>query len=149
MSADPQDVRFVLEAVLGGSEWYQVTSAEADGDRLRLGIRVPGDDRAFGVELPAPWSDHLQPWLYVTPIDLCDWTQQLHTWLEEEFATLAVQRSTLSEWDGVYWFILEPYGLQVTDPADHVRFLQLFPDGWHGDERRAARGLGGPRRPGY
>ncbi len=149
MTADPEDIAFAVQAVLGGSRWYEVIAAEPVAESLRLTIRVPGDERVFAVDIAAPWSDLPQPWLYATPIDLGDWAAQLHTWLEEEFATLAVQRATLFERDGVTWFECQPYGFRVSDEADHARFLEIAPNGWYGDERAEARGLPRPRRPGF
>jgi hypothetical protein len=128
-------VEETLEAVigLGGAGSWVVTSARAEVATFVLQIAIAGDDREFGLVLPAPWTDSAQWWIYNFPVDPQYWAEMLKHWIEEQIDTGAAGWATLQERDGVHYFVAEPYGFRPQDESEHRRLLSLAPQGWYAD----------------
>jgi hypothetical protein len=125
-------------SLAGAGDWV-VTSARPDGETLVLRLSVAGDERTFGIVLPAPWSDSPQWWLYDRPTDVQYWALMLKHWIEEEIDTGAAHGwAVIDVRDGVHYFAIEPYGFRRRDEAEHRRLSALAPQGWYAENNHGA-----------
>ncbi len=88
------------------------------------------------VWLALPSSRRPMPWMQFSAPDADGWVRDLLNWLNEEIDTGGITaRATHTDSDGVSRLVVEGYGLQVDDPAEHQRLLSVVgPNGW-GQER--------------
>lgn len=116
-----------VASVLNGrllNDGYDEVSVVALADTLELRIHVIEQDEVFGLVVPGPTSDAPQPWVYVQPVDVEDWSNMLAFWLDENLTGGAEPFATTVR-DGLPFFLVEPYGLRLADPATHSRMAKL------------------------
>jgi hypothetical protein len=107
-----------------GGDGHSDSDYSIDDFRLQPGVldirvRQRGGSAARA-EIDLPSSGRLQPWLYVTPIDLADWVGQFLIWLDEEVFTSGLINGRERRLQGGESYVLvEAYGWRVDDPSRH------------------------------